>query len=809
MVQYSSSSVFANDLIGPLAGIADLDMALFGDQWRLFATHQQERTVSIFDVLGAEGPTATGVTPALQGGQFAAVNLDVVETGSGTFAVFSGAGNDLHSAYELTVTGGFGDAADLVPSSGLTSALTAVAAAQMSGLNLLVTAQSGQSGFSVHSVSADLALSPLQTVNVAHGSVADLELIGVGGTNLAIAIDTAGNEVLSYTVAADGSMSIADTLGVADGLGLIAPEILRVVEVAGQSYGVVAAASSSSISVFEIDASGALTARDHVIDGQGTRFASISELEIVESNGRAFVLAAGTDDGITLLELLPDGRLLHHATMADTDAVTLQDVAGLTGQVQNDVLHIFVASDTEAGLTELTFDLGAPGLVQAGGTADDTMIGGGGDDVLFGGHGAGDDVLSGGGGDDVLVAGAGADRLTGGAGADVFVFGAAHEGGRIDDFNVTQDMLDLSGWFLLHDVDQLSFVASGDRMDIGFQGCSVTLYSHNGSNLRVQDVKDRITINPSHSLISDVPDSVDVGGDHHGTAGDDVIFGNAGEDLFYAGTGADTYVGGADFDIVTYENAAGRIKTDLLFPRKNRGEVANDDFYSIEGVKGTGFRDVLKGDLAGNWLEGGAGKDAIKGRAGGDTLVGGTGNDQLDGGTGHDDLQGGSGKDVLKGGTGDDTLQGGDGNDILKGGTGNNTLQGGEGKDLLKGSRDNDDLDGGSGNDVLRGGGGNDTLAGGAGNDKMTGGGGADEFIFVAGRDRITDFSAATDTLYVSNTLLADPTMTTSEILDTYGVDTGRSVRLDFGLDGLGHSQVIILDGVGNLNALSDSLFTF
>lgn len=790
MVQYSSASVFANDLIGPLAGIADLDMALFGDQWRLFAANEQTRTVSLFDVLEAGDPTDTGITPALQGGQFAPVAMDLVTTSGGTLVVFGGAGNALHSAYEMTVSGGFGDAVGLTPASGLSGALTAVSSALLEGLNLLVTAQSGQAGFSVHSVDAEMTLAAIQNVTVEHGAVADIELIAVNGAALAVAIDSAGNEVLSYSVAPDGTMTLADTLGVADGLGLISPQILRVVELAGQSFGVVAATSSSSISVFEIEATGALTARDHVIDGQGTRFAAISELEIVESNGRAFVLAAGTDDGVTLMELLPDGRLLHHATLADTEAVTLQNVSGLTGQVQDGVLHVFVASATETGLTELTFDLGNAGQVETGGAGNDTLTGGAGDDVLFGGHG-GDDVLSGQEGDDILVAGVGADRLFGGAGADVFVFGSDHDGGQVDDFNVARDTLDLSGWFLLHDVEQLSFVANGDRVDIGFQGCSVTLFSHDGSPLRVQDVKDRITINPSHSLITDVPEGVDLDEDHHGTAGDDVLFGAAGADVFYASTGADTYIGGADFDIVTFENASDRIKTDLLFKGKNRGEIADDALHSIEGVKGTDFQDVLKGDHEANWFDGGAEDDVIKGRGGDDELTGGIGADRLEGGSGDDDLQGGTGDDQIKGGSGNDDLQGGDGDDILKG------------------NKDDDDLRGDAGDDLLKGGGGHDRLAGGAGNDTLTGGNGADEFIFEAGSDRITDFSAAHDTLYIDAALLADPTMTASEILETYGVDTGRSVLLDFGLDGMGEAQVILLDGVGNLSALSDSLFTF
>ncbi|MEO3414468.1 calcium-binding protein [Roseovarius sp. CAU 1744] len=773
MVQFTSSSVFANALVGPLAGISDLDAALFGDQWRLFATSRIENEISVFDVMAGELQESAAEVFATGEGQMPATGLEIVSTGTDTFAVFSGGGDVLHNAYDIDVTGSFGEGFALAPTSGLTSALTAIVSAQLEGLSLLATAQGGQSGFSVQSVNEDLTLAHVQSITVEGGEIVDIEMIEVGGTGLTLAIDRAGNEILSYRVANDGTLTFADTLGVMDGLGLVAPEILRVVNIAGQSFGIVAAGSSSSISVFEISDTGELIARDHVIDGQGTRFASISELEIVETNGRAFVLAAGADDGFTLLELLPDGRLIHHATIADSDAVTLQNVSGLAAQVQGNVLHVFAASATETGLTELTFDLGVAGVVEVGGADDDILTGGSGDDVLFGGHGAGHDVLSGGDGGDTLIAGQGADRLIGGQGADVFVFGDAQDGGRIDDFNVAEDLLDLSGWFLLHDTSQLNFVAYADRVDISFGGYMVSVRSHDGGTLEPAELIERITINPSHSIITNAPQAADLDSEHYGTSGNDVLFGHAGQDIFYSAGGRDVFVGGGEFDIVSYENATSRIKVDMIFGRRERGDVAKDQFFSIEGIEGTDFGDTLIGDHGQNWFDGGEGRDFIAGRSGDDDLRGAAGNDKLLGGWGHD------------------------------------TLSGGEGADILVGHSDNDHLNGDAGNDRLRGGGGDDTIIGGAGDDNLGGGFGADTFYFTEGNDWIKDFSTRFDLLYIDDALLSDPTMSAAEILSTYGEDLGRTVRLNFGEDEFGNDQMITLHRVRSLDDLSDSLFVF
>ncbi len=97
-----------------------------------------------------------------------------------------------------------------------------------------------------------------------------------------------------------------------------------------------------------------------------------------------------------------------------------------------------------------------------GGSGSDTIYGGAGADLLF--NGAGDDVLQGGAGDDTLWGGAGRDVLIGGAGADVFIFGANSGSDVITDFDLSQDILDLS---LLGLADFAAFEASASAGDDG------------------------------------------------------------------------------------------------------------------------------------------------------------------------------------------------------------------------------------------------------------------------------------------------------------------------------------------------------
>ena len=80
-----------------------------------------------------------------------------------------------------------------------------------------------------------------------------------------------------------------------------------------------AAAGSASLSVLAVTPDGGCEPTDHVIDTRDTRFDGVQALASATWGDEVLIVAGGSDHGLTLFRLSPDGRLvwldtLVHAT---------------------------------------------------------------------------------------------------------------------------------------------------------------------------------------------------------------------------------------------------------------------------------------------------------------------------------------------------------------------------------------------------------------------------------------------------------------------------------------------------------------
>lgn len=682
------------------------------------------------------------------------------------FLLMTGANGVGLTRVDLTATGGINTPAT-VSAQAMPSLLLASASAEVGGHSYVYGVVPGSTTIGVWSIANDDTLTVVQPPDSGNNwsvGLTDIVTTTSGNTPILLAASAADHGLISYELSDQGHPVEVDRISAADGVGIGGASAVATVSLNGQAYAILAASGSSTLSVAEVGSDGSLTLTDHVMDTLNTRFAQAHTLSTTTHEGRGFVAAAGTDDGVTVFEILPGGHFRLMEVIADADDTTLDNVSALSLSVQGDALHLAVSSSSEAGLSVFTLDISDFQAPLRGTDGADTLTGGALDDVIAGGTGA--DHIYGEAGADVIMDGAGQDELWGGTGVDVFIMAGDRTRDTIHDFDVAVDQLDLSHWPMLRSTAQLEFVTRTDGITLRFGSEELVLLSADGQPIAPEEITALDLVATSRFLpdwsfvFNDEPENPDdpnspvtltgtvasdtlvggLGGDTisglnddddiagmggadtlRGDQGNDTINGNEGNDLVEGGDGHDTLSGGNGFDTI-------------------RGDEGDDD------LTGLGGEDVLDGGLGQDTLSGNAGSDVINGGDGHDEISGGIGFDTINGQEGNDTIWGNDGFDVIGGGDGDDVISGNNGSDSLYGDNGNDTLSGGLADDFLGGGNGNDVLSGNAGPDVLRGNAGNDLLSGNAGsdllegglnNDRLNGGLGHDTLMGGDGHDRL------------------------------------------------------------------------
>ncbi len=558
-------------------------------------------------------------------------------------------------------------------------------------------------------------------------AVSDMQQVHAGGRDYIVASFATADVLTSYRVNAGGGLQRMADVGIDNGLWIDTPNVMTQVQMGAQTYIILGAALSSSLSVIAFADDGTMHPVDHLIDDLETRFNHVAALTSIGIDGRNFVIAGGGDDGLSLFVVLPDGRLLHLDSFADTLETRLTNVTAIEAAHIGDDLHVFAASETDPLITRMTVDVSDIGENLVGAAGHDNLTGGGRDDILSGG--GGNDTLRGGDGDDVLMDGDGADRLTGGAGRDIFVLALDGIDDVIEDFQLHHDRLDLSGFYGLRDWRDLTILSRSWGAEIRFESQVIILRSANGASLSASDFSQSDFLTQTRLSTDNFVPSV-VGQLFEGTPNADTYTGDTQDDTINGLAGNDR-LSGADGD----DQISGGGQNDRLY-----GGAGHDQ------LSGDGGADTLQADGGDDSLTGGAGADVLRAGDGDDRLWGGTENDALYGDGGADFLYGDQGNDVLSGGDQDDRLAGGEDDDTLRGGNGADRLFGETGDDRMFGEADIDFLSGGDGNDLLDGGAGADNLFGdqgrdtilaGDGNDRLFGGTENDVMLGGAGDDRM------------------------------------------------------------------------
>lgn len=870
-LEHGAVSVFDEAM---LVGVMDMDMVQTSSGTMLFAATRGDGWLTAFDLGDAGGDTRhTGSwSIARQFLQLESTDIEIRETGGDNFQLYLAglAGSNLQG---VTVTPGqVGDPFDqrlIWSASGLDANEIREMALWDDGLGGLVALRSGGLAQISFGNGSQMLSQSIAQGGPMRGAVASDVITASTGGGLTVALVTYGGEdVISlFRTSGNGVAQHSVDISGGDGLWVDRPGAMTaVIGADGGLYVVVASSGSGSLSVLAVDADGrGMQVVDHIIDSLDTRFDDASHVTSLTVGAQDYVLAAGSDSGLSLFVMLPGGRLQHVETIEGSVGTPLHGITGIEMVETSDGIRIFVTTQSAPFLAEysLTFDnLGVNRQADArGGTLNGTT----GDDILSGGPG--NDLLQGGNGDDIIIDGAGADSMLGGTGADLFILTSDNATDIIMDFQPGQDQIDISALGLVGGLSDLLVLTRSWGAELRFGTNVIEVRSANETSLSAQDfdtdtvivdgrpptdpdvyvnlgttpdpepdpgtpsgllptqeAEDQPTapvwIAPSDfflpSLAMDLRGSV--GNDLiEGTGAEELIFGDWGDDTIRSGGGRDSISGGGGADWVD-----GGASNDLVFGGSGfdtlHGGNGNDTLVGdahADSLFGGGGRDILIGGDGFDNLLGGGGNDTLWAGSSADRLYGGDGNDWMSAGSNFsitvDGLWGEAGNDTLFGNAGYDMLDGGDGADVLDGGhqadnlfgrNGNDTLFGDQGLDRLFGGAGDDRLLGGTGNDGHFGDSGNDTAWGGSGNDRFFGGAGND--ILMGEEDRDTLYGGAGfDTL--------DGGYGNDVLFGNFNADRfvflpqhGHDIIADF--DALNPYELMDFAGFSGLNSVADVL---
>ncbi|MFM7443807.1 MAG: calcium-binding protein, partial [Tabrizicola sp.] len=458
MINFLVVETFTAAPLNMVSGITDLELVVQGGKTILYSATRAGGGVLALEVgaslsLLDQEYVAPGTSLPVE------ATIETVTINGATHLIVTGANQAGVSAYGISGTGALNAPVQL--SGSLSGAISAQVVMQVGATTYFYAARMNESTIYTYSVAANgtMTLVGSRVLDTAHPGVdiGAMIPVTVAGQRFLVSLSLDADVVRAFAVGANGTLGAMTSMGVPQGLGIADPSAVRVVEMAGVTYLIVASTISSSISVVGLQANGAMFVTDHVIDTLDTRFQSTQAVATAQIGDRAFVIAGGGDDGLLVMTLMPDGRLVTCGQILGGPSLPIDNISALTARVVGGVIELFIATEG-TGITRLQIDPGTLAPIQTGTLSAATLTGTAHSDMIIGGDGA--EQILGEADDDILADGGGADTIFGGAGADLFVLGSDGEIDRIADYQFGIDRIDLSAWGPIHSLAALTITAT-------------------------------------------------------------------------------------------------------------------------------------------------------------------------------------------------------------------------------------------------------------------------------------------------------------------------------------------------------------
>ncbi|MEM8872236.1 MAG: hypothetical protein AAGE38_17680 [Pseudomonadota bacterium] len=442
-----SGFVIQGSVFLPTFGVIDTEYYGAGGNDYLIIASEGIGSISVYDITDADSVVlASLAAQTANSGTATLSDLVLVPGDGGTFLLPLGRNDDNFALFDIGPSGILSIETVLTDASDIYERGFVGESIKAGSSEFFITSAFGRAGMEVFELNPDNSVTfvrrvedsdfrKLEDVTAIHATT----IFGRATVFTGSGLDTG---LHSFWFSGIGNMGVTDRKLTRGTEGMRGITDIDSVQIDDRAFVVVAAAGSDSLQVFRVSFERKLTLLDTTRDTGSTRFDNVQAMEVFESNDRVFVLAGGSDDGVTLYEMTFRGKLLFLETFVDGFDTALKSVSSIEVRVEGDTAYAYVGSLKEGGVTELIIDLERSGEDIRGGPVKDQLTGTSQDDIIWG-FGKSDQI-DGGAGDDRLIDGRGRDTLTGGPGADIFEFVADGRSDFILDFDPAVDKIDLT-----------------------------------------------------------------------------------------------------------------------------------------------------------------------------------------------------------------------------------------------------------------------------------------------------------------------------------------------------------------------------
>ncbi len=478
----------SDDATRQIEGASDMEIITVGANTYLVVSGAVDGGVTTYQMLndGTLTPVADLLVSS-SSGTVGVSDLTVVELSGVHYIVPSGNFDNNQAVYQIqndgsfTITDSYSDGGGTYQNWLLTESVT------VDGNSYLFGARWSESGLFQFDFSGNDLINPFTHPDVAGlflGDVTVIESAALHGRPFLFVASGLDAGLHSFEVMGNGDIVLRDTAFASEG-GISQASDLTAIDTGARKFVILASAGTDSLLVYRVSQGGRLQHVETLTDTADTRFETVSAVESFTYSDRHFVIAAGADDGFSVMEIDYRGRLKLLDTIVDNATTNLQDITDIAVREVGGQVYVYFSSGVESGVSVFALDLPNGENLIRGSSEDDVLDGTAADDTIFG-HGKAD-TLRGHDGNDRLIDGLGPDNLWGGQGADIFEFVPDHRVDHIRDYEHGTDLIDLSGYPLLFNIADLDISSTSDGALIDVNGDLLRVHTDDAQPLNPMD----------------------------------------------------------------------------------------------------------------------------------------------------------------------------------------------------------------------------------------------------------------------------------------------------------------------------------